>query len=206
MDNIKEMIKTTYSDLLNKYNKIMYLKIFVDCSDNRLNELYKTAIEKHNTKLKNINNLDFIDAGFDLYSPLNENTTTGNNLIGDTWYRSSKAYKIDFNVKCSAKMIKLKNNDELFIYNTGYYMYPRSSLSKTELRLANSVGIIDAGYRGNLCGMFDVLSVHYETFYERYLQICAPGLIPIVVELVNSVEELGEKTERGEGGFGSTGK
>ena len=41
---------------------------------------------------------------------------------------------------------------------------------------------------------------------ERYVQICAPGLIPIVVEMVSSKEELGEDTARGQGGFGSTGK
>jgi dUTPase len=41
-------------------------------------------------------------------------------------------------------------------FSTGYYMYPRSSLSKTKLRLANSVGIIDSGYCGFLIGMFDI--------------------------------------------------
>ena len=40
--------------------------------------------------------------------------------------------------------------------------------------------------------------------HNRLLQICGPGLCPIHVELVNSVEELGT-TERGSGGFGSTG-
>jgi dUTPase len=38
------------------------------------------------------------------------------------------------------------------------------------------------------------------------LQICAPSLVPIYVHIVNSVEELGPNTSRGEGGFGSTGK
>ena len=42
--------------------------------------------------------------------------------------------------------------------------------------------------------------------YDRYLQICAPGLTPIVVEVVNSNEALGEETVRGAGGFGSTGR
>ena len=59
-------------------------------------------------------------------------------------------------------------------------MYPRSSLSKTMLRLANSVGIIDAGYRGHLIGMFDVInneensqyteSCYNGNIYDRYLQ------------------------------------
>ena len=40
----------------------------------------------------------------------------------------------------------------------GYYLYPRSSISKTTLRLSNSVGIIDAGYRGNLMAVVDNIS------------------------------------------------
>ena len=99
-------------------------------------------------------------------------------------------------------------------YNTGYYMHPRSSLSKTQLRLANSTGIIDAGYRGHLMGMFDVVNIeqhkrssdadYFGKKYDKYLQICAPGLVPIIVEIVGTKEELGEETARGEGGFGST--
>jgi dUTP pyrophosphatase len=117
------------------------------------------------------------------------------------------------------------------IFNTGFYMYPRSSLSKTKLRLANSVGIIDSGYRGNLIGMFDVVNMDETTqpvndsqlqsqlqnkdeykdydycakVNDRLVQICGPGLIPIYVEIVNSLDELGNETERGSGGFGSTG-
>ena len=87
-------------------------------------------------------------------------------------------------------------------------MYPRSSISKSPLRLANNVGIIDAGYRGHLIGMFDLPSGNTEHIkkFDRYLQICAPGLVPIIVEVVNQKEDLGEETERGDGGFGSTGR
>ena len=95
-------------------------------------------------------------------------------------------------------------------------MHPRSSLSRTPLRLANSTGIIDAGYRGNLMGMFDVVNIpdnlsdsreadYFGQKFDRYLQICAPGMIPIIVEIVNYREDLGEETTRGSGGFGSTG-
>jgi len=93
----------------------------------------------------------------------------------------------------------------------GYYMYPRSSLSKTPLRLANSVGIIDSGYRGNLCAKFDVLYDPSEWVCEknhRLLQICSGTLKPFRVEIVDNVEDLNKNgdTERGSGGFGSTGK
>ena len=56
-------------------------------------------------------------------------------------------------------------------------------------------------------GMFDVIYVDEMNVnkFDRHLQICAPGLIPIIAEIVDSREELGEETARGDGGFGSTG-
>jgi dUTP pyrophosphatase len=135
-------------------------------------------------------------------------------FFGPDWLDANPVNKVDFKVICSAKMY----TDTGKVFNTGYYMYPRSSLSKTQLRLANATGIIDAGYRGHLIGMFDVVNIpsdaqnddkefdYVGSKFDRYLQICAPGLVPILVEIVNSKEELGEETERGTGGFGSTGR
>jgi dUTP pyrophosphatase len=188
------------ASLLNdyKYEKVMVLKIFVDdeSNDNELKKKYIEAAYAHNKKIDN--NPTMIDAGFDLYAPSeSENTTL------DTHFRTLeiKKIKLDFKIKCSAKM-----HTETKVYNTGYYMYPRSSISKTPLRLANSCGIIDAGYRGNLMSMFDLLEYYQITKFDRYIQICAPSLVPIIVEIVDTIEDLGEETERGVGGFGSTGR
>ena len=90
--------------------------------------------------------------------------------------------------------------------SSGYYSYPRSSISKTPLMLANHVGIIDSGYRGPLIGAFRNIASQVPYVVEEYtrlLQICAPDLRPIIVELVE--ESFFEETERGSGGFGSTG-
>ena len=91
----------------------------------------------------------------------------------------------------------------------GYYLYPRSSTgSKTPLRMANSVGIIDSGYRGNLQVYLDNISQEDFTITqgERYVQICPPNLdYPIYVVVVDKIEDLG-LTNRGSNGFGSTGK
>jgi dUTPase len=101
----------------------------------------------------------------------------------------------------------------------GFYLYPRSSISKTRMRLANSVGIIDAGYRGDLIaavdtiGLFgsnDIWHVWKETLspikkYDRYFQVCAPDLSPFLVHIVETEAELSAPTTRGTGGFGSTG-
>ena len=52
----------------------------------------------------------------------------------------------------------------------------------------------------------DKLADYFGEEYDRYIQICAPGLAPIIVEIVDTKEDLGEKTKRGDGGFGSTGR
>ena len=170
----------------------MFLNIYVDSEDEELKNKYINAANEHNNKI--FNSPNFIDAGFDLFAPLQMNCSC------------DKVNKLDLNVVCSATMFTETGKS----FNTGYYMFPRSSISKTSLRLANSTGIIDAGYRGHLMGMFDVIRYNSDDFcvkkFDRYLQICAPELVPIVVNVVDSLEELGEQTERGQGGFGSTGR
>lgn len=180
--------------LLEKYDKIMLLKIYI--KDDELRNKYNENIIKHNNKI--INSFDFIDAGFDLFLP------EGFDSLLSEYKQFKICFAVNYKINCSAKIL----TDTGKSYNTGYYIHPRSSLSLTPLRLANSTGIIDAGYRGDLIGMFDVnenTKYSYKT-HDRYVQICAPGLIPIICELVNSIDELSEVTQRGNGGFGSTGK
>ncbi len=91
------------------------------------------------------------------------------------------------------------------VTSTGFYMYPRSSTGlRTPIRLSNSVGIIDAAYRGPLAAIVD--NVSDEDYLlkkgERYFQVCAADLSPIRFKLVDSLDT----TTRGTGGFGSTGK
>lgn len=210
-----EKMYEKYENLFKIYDKIMYLKMYIDSNDDVLKSLYLDKAIQHNNKL--MSDPSYIDAGFDLYAPgkIDDESDNYDNVL--RFFYKNKNYKktvnkLDFEVICSAKIY----TDSCKSYNTGYYMYPRSSLSKTQLRLANSVGIIDAGYRGHLIGMFDVINdgedsqyteaCYNGNIYDRYLQICSPGLLPIIVEIVKNKEDLGEQTERGEGGFGSTGK
>jgi dUTP pyrophosphatase len=194
--------------LLNIYEKVMVLKVFVDTDDINLRDNYIESSYNHNNKM--LNELDNIDAGFDLFAPGNADGGTSLRFYGTGWDNISPVNKLDYKICCSAQMF----SDTGKTYNTGYYMYPRSSLSKTPLRLANSTGIIDSGYRGHLIGMFDVVNINDNLVddadyigakYDRYLQICAPGLVPIIVEIVSLKSDLGDETSRGEGGFGSTG-
>jgi dUTP pyrophosphatase len=185
------MIDEKKENLMKIYGKYMILNIFIDSDDVELKKKYIDSVNERNKKV--IDDIRNIDAGFDLFAPEASRFT------------SSGVNKLDYKIMCSAKIFE--NSAKINIYNTGFYMYPRSSISKSNIRLANNVGIVDAGYRGHLIGMFDVAYKNEVDInkFDRHLQICAPGLIPIIVKIVDSLQELGEETSRGDGGFGSTG-
>ena len=174
------------------------LKLFVDKtlwqSDSLYNfndEKYKDFllkteqnVENHNKRVKD----SHPDSGFDLLCP-------SNMLLS----ADSISNKVHLCVK--AAMYETETNTPL-----GFYLYPRSSTgSKTSLRLSNSVGIIDSGYRGELIAVFDAKNEEYIVGREtRLVQICSGDLSPFEVKVVYSIDDL-NITTRGSGGFGSTG-
>lgn len=83
-------------------------------------------------------------------------------------------------------------------------LVPRSSMSKTPLRCANSVGIIDADYRGELSIAYENISCSDYTIFrgDRIAQLI---IVPIAIVDVEEAQTLSE-TERGDGGYGSTGR
>ena len=113
-------------------NAPMYLKLFISPhSEADIKDKYVQAVKKHNKKAAS----SHPDAGFDLFCPISE-------IV-----RSKTSIWVDMQVKAAAF-----THDEpcKACRPVSYYMYPRSSISKTPLRLSNSVGVIDSGYRGNL--------------------------------------------------------
>ncbi len=81
-------------------------------------------------------------------------------------------------------------------------IFPRSSISNTGLLLSNAVGVIDSGYRGPVSARFKwVKGTKDYNVGDRVAQFM---VIPIPVMEVLEVDELSE-TERGQGGFGSSG-
>lgn len=139
-----------------------------------LRTYYEERVAKHNEKCRD----PYADSGFDLACPENAKVT-------------GLAF-VDFKVKGA-------------MYKDGipsaYFLYPRSSISRTKFRLANCTGIIDRGYRGNLGAFFDCMEDSLMEKRNRLVQICSPTLEPFEVRLVSSLST----TERGENGFGSTG-
>jgi len=152
-------------------------------------EMYQEKVYYHNVNI--VKNL-FADAGFDIFVP----TTT----------LFDKAFETKFiDHKIKAEMVYC-DVDTDSLTTSAFVMHPRSSISKTPLMLANHTGIIDSGYRGSLIGAFRCLdSLPYTVESStRLLQICHPTLCPIYVTICKE-DEL-TTTERGHGGFGSTGK
>lgn len=101
-----------------------------------------------------------------------------------------------------------------FVYGTGLafeipdgfvgLLFPRSSNAKKDLLLSNSVGILDSGYRGEVLFKFKPTATNPQNYSigERIGQLI---ILPYPKIEFEEVEEL-SKTERGTGGYGSTGK
>lgn len=100
-------------------------------------------------------------------------------------------------------------------------LFPRSSNAKTDLRLTNSVGVLDSGYRGEVMFKFrndnysrmdgglqshlmmgDIVFNNEYKVGDRIGQIL---ILPYPEIKFLEVDELSE-TERGEGGYGSSGE
>ena len=84
-------------------------------------------------------------------------------------------------------------------------LFPRSSNAKTNLRLTNSVGVLDSGYRGEV--MFKFKYDSFSGMMNEYNVGDRIGQIIIMPYPTIEFEEAMElsKTERGNGGYGSTG-
>ena len=186
------------SSCLASAENVNILKMYVE--DPNLRAYYEDKISAHNTMaLTN----SHPDSGFDLAVPVETEIPAGGNLLLDLGVKTAM-----IRVKSADIEPTMEDNSQTPNTPSGFYMYPRSSLgTKTRLRLANSVGIIDSGYRGNLMASLDNIhpsQAHLAHSGDRLVQVCAPDLAPFLVELVDNAHDL-SSTTRGTGGFGSTG-
>lgn len=165
----------------------------------------------------------------DLYSQeilYREDTNAGFDLFVSKDYEPKRGEVSLLDLGCKARMLRVSDGrtDEVH-----YWLAPRSSIWKSGVMMANSMGIIDKTYRGPLMGAVVPLPPQAEsekrdfagvmcTVYkdcdrlrelpritrgQRLFQILAPDMGWIrETHLVDSLPE----TSRGEGGFGSTGR
>lgn len=131
----------------------------------------------------------------------------------------SYAHPGDAGMDITCTSIEYDEKNDCIMYHTGlafevpkgYVMliFPRSSNRKTNFYLTNHVGILDSGYRGELMmaykrrdkELYNIKEVPYQVG-DRIGQIM---ILPYPLIRFIEVDELSE-TERGTGGFGSTGK
>lgn len=120
------------------------------------------------------------DAGLDLF------------VVEETTFAPGETKPIHFQIACESEG------------NQPYLLIPRSSISQTPLRMSNSIGLIDGGYRGELIAYCDNVKERAYTVKcgQRLFQLVSIKDSSLEFEIV---DELSRST-RGEGGFGSTGK
>jgi dUTPase len=159
------------------------LQIYVK-NNEELTNWYLTKCQNHNIKATE----KYPDSGFDLACPTETEISGKGVLYG--YQIETAMYKSDHDIDL---------NSISDVTPSAFYLFPRSSMSSTGLRLANSVGIIDSGYRGEIKASFDGTDALKK--FQRIIQLCTPTLEPMYVQVVNVLSE----TERGDGGFGSTG-
>lgn len=136
----------------------------------------------------------YTDSGFDI--PLIDATL-------NFAYSNSVVVKFNLGIKVAA----------VGFYNRKPFpclLLPRSSISKTPYRLTNSIGLIDAGYRGEVAAMCDFEPSAQESIEKgsRLFQLCQHNFMPWQqIVIVDSLEKLPVALDnRGENGFGSTGR
>lgn len=122
------------------------------------------------------------DSGLDLYA------------VRDQEIKAGETAFIKLGIKCSGWD---KEGDSV-----SWLLMPRSSISKTPLRLCNSIGLIDAGYRGEVMAAVDNVKTFDYTVKagDRLVQAVAFNGKGVTFKLVDQLDQ----TTRGEGGFGST--
>lgn len=133
------------------------------------------------------------DAGLDLF------------VVKDQIILPGKTVLVDMGVQCQNRSrdpcVWHWLRGDFYKYNS-YLLMPRSSIYKTPLLMRNSVGLIDAGYKGNIkAPLYNTSTEPYELKRgTRIVQLVNADLSPITMKIVKEHRE----TSRGSGGFGST--
>ena len=158
------------------------LRLFIIPTSNAFAELYRSAADAYNTTPVKERN-----SGFDLFCDADAVAQlTPDAILVD---QGCRAVAVDASGSHQA-----------------YWLAPRSSISKTQWSLANSLGLIDATYRGVLKAALRGPSQNKPDMHQRLVQAAAADLTPwsevIVVDELPAALAI---TSRGAGGFGSTG-
>lgn len=143
----------------------------------------KVRIKKLNEKAVIPTKAHATDAGFDLYCTSREVNWEKRQLV----CRTGLAFEIP----------------------EGYVglLFPRSSVSNKPLMMANSVGVVDSCYRGEVTAKFNITDTRQSAFshYQEGDRIAQMIIIPYPEIEFEEADSLSE-SDRGTGGYGSTGR
>lgn len=161
------------------------MRLFIAATSSQYTAMYEMAAAAYNAKP-----MGERDSGFDMHCD------------GEDVDAKYSAHACLVGQGCRALAVDVDGNPRAF------WLAPRSSISKTSWRLANSLGLIDATYRGVIkAALYSVTNepVNPTSIHgARITQIVQPDLTPW--DSVTIVTTLpGPATLRAEGGFGSTG-
>lgn len=165
-----------------KFDYILKIKI-LDAGNQFLKDKYQ--------EIENKLQIHAGDVGFDLFQPQDLEVGQGYSI------------KNGLGIACELIRREYDTKTSHTDYPVPYMLVPRSSIIKTPLRLANSIGIIDSGYRGELMAFMDCHKPYEIKQGDRLFQLVLPNMQAITKIILT--DELSD-TSRGTGGFGSTGK
>jgi dUTPase len=156
------------------------MSLYIYVIDPEVRSMYREHLKKRRVT----------DSGFDVLTPEDESFSVGNTGV-----------EMKLGIICAAVTEKYEP--------APYLLLARSSTSLTPLRMSNQIGLADMGYRGELIARVDVFGTDYSVERGRRLfQIVQHNWLPWKnVVVVDSIHELPAAPDnRGDGGFGSTGK
>ena len=170
-------------------------KDYIDFVMNKMKDIFNTALEKYHS--------------YSIVLPMTVNTLAGANVptyAHDTDAAADLYAQYDQNIPAHTYGNMVKTGVKIQLPEGWLAMIlPRSSIGlKTPLRLSNSVGLIDSGYRGELGVIYDNTSDNdYEIKAgDRVAQLLVMPSYRFQAKVVNSLED----SDRGETGFGDSGK
>ena len=164
INSIHKVKNEIYEDYINESNlkfRPGVLRLIKELKDNNIrialvsssSEMNVNNLLKKGLKIKPDN--DSVKASYDNHSEYHEGDSGLDLFVQGEVVVPAKSlgFKIDMMISCEAFRDPSKQGG-----NISYYLWPRSSMgAKTPLRLSNSMGLIDAGYRGNIIALVDVV-------------------------------------------------
>lgn len=143
------------------------------------------------------------DSGLDVYIPREH-------II----MNQTRSYPIALGIKCKMTEVApdVPRVQSAPAPRRGYLLVPRSSIAKTPLRMSNSIGVVDAGYDGELMAYVDNISLteKYKVGHgDRLFQIICGDQVPFTYCITNDPDfrpTIDLISIRGEAGLGSSGR